>query len=435
MQITVKLEEPSKVSRKLTITVPADTVSTWMQRKLVEVQKTARLKGFREGHVPMSVVKKFYFEDVRQRVLTGLIDESFHHAVHEKKLRPVSRPAIETVDKATHPIQEGKDFTFIATVEIFPELEVKSYTGLKLNRPKIDVTDDDVEKVVEGIRQQHAQLVPIQKERKTKKGDFVDFSFKGGVVTDSGVKELEGMSGQRVMEIGSGELIPGFEDEMIGLNKGEDKTFRIKFPEEYSSEDLAGKESEFAITIHEIKEKQLPEMTDEFAKDAGYESVADFKAKAKTNLLRYRTEEADRETKNELLKVLIDKNPFDVPQTLIRAQTNLLSQEFAQTLKQQRFNDKMIQEVISSEQENLAKRAESQVRSGLILDWIATKESIKVSDADVETEIKQMATSMQIDEKQIRDFYSGNVDKMDNLKFRIKEEKTIKFLLDQAKIK
>ena len=440
MEFSVQIEKPSNILRKLTIRVPAQTVSTRLQRGLAEVARTAKLKGFRPGHVPMSVVKQFYGEDVRHRVFHDLIDESFRRAVVQEQLRAVGSPKIDTPDHKTgagehdHTLHEDKDLTFTATVEVLPELEVKGYTGLSLKREKVEVGEKDVDGIVQNLRDSQAQLVPVE-GRAAKTGDHLDLSFDGGIVNGDTVEAREGMKGSRVVEIGSQSLIPGFEENLVGMKSGETKKFRLTFPADYHEASVANKEAEFTVVVNEVKEKKLPEMTEEFAKEMGYEGVADLRAKAKEFLTRERTQEADRKLRSDLLAALIEKNPFDVPAALVQAQTRALAQDVAQNLKNQGFNEQMVQEALSGELPNLQKKAESQVRSSLLLEAVGKKEKISLSADEISAEIAKIAVAMKVEEPKLREYYEKQPDKRDDLEYRLREDRTVQFLLNSAKVK
>jgi len=441
MQFSVQVDKPSHITRKLTIRVPAAEVSARFQEGLQQVARTAKLKGFRPGMVPLSVVKQYYGDDVKHQVFHNLIDDSYREALQREKIKAVGRPQIDTPDHKTgegdhdHSIKENQDLTFTATVEVMPDIEVKNYKGIALTQGSVAITDKDLKIVLKNLMDSRAELMPAAEGRTAKKGDFVDMAFKGGLVTDKGIEERPGMNGSRVLEIGSDQLIPGFEDNLVGMKKGETKTFRIPFPADYFEKDMAGKESEFSVTVNELKEKKLPAMDDEFAKDMGYENVADMKAKATEHLTNERTQEVDRKLKSDLLQALIEKNAFDCPESLIAAQTRALAQDVAQNLKQQGFNDQMINDALTAELDNLKKRAENQVRASLILEAIAKKESIEVDAKAKDAEMKKMAESMRVEEEKLREFYSKNPQRMEDLEFRMKEDLTVKFLLEQAKIK
>lgn len=442
LNISVSTENASAISRKLTIKIPAAVVKTRFESGLARVAKTAKLRGSRPGFVPMPMVKQVYGNDVRHHLFHELIDEGFREAVTKEKLKAVGQPQIDTPDHNTgtgehdHQLDENKDLTFIATVEVLPELEVKSYAGLAVSRPSDAVTDADLQKTVNDILGSQASLTPVADEAyKVKKGDFADVDFDGGLVTDSGIERQDGMKGTRLIEIGSDQFIEGFEENIVGMKKGETKTFRVPFPKDYFEKSLAGKESEFTVKVNEIKEKVLPKLDDEFAKQVGYDTVAELKAKAREQLEGEKKADADRKVRSDLLQELIAKNKFDVPQSLIQAQTRTLAQDVANNLKNQGFSDAMIQEALMGEMESLKSRAENQVRASLLLEAISKKEKIEVEPKDVDAEIANMAKNMKMDEERIREFYHSNPRRRDDLNFRMLEEKTMKFLLDKAKVK
>lgn len=441
MELSVNVEKTSPIQRKLTIKVPAQMVNKRWEQGLAEVQKTAKIKGFRPGNVPITIIRQYYGSDVRHQVFHNLIDESYKQALRDQQIRAVGSPQIETPDHQTgqgshdHSIKDGQDLTFTATVEVLPEIEVKGYTGLSLTRKKTDITDGEVDGVVRNIQDSQAQLIPLASPRAARKSDHADINFTGGLVTETGIEEKEGMKGQRVLEIGSDTLIPGFEENLVGMQAGETKTFRVPFPADFYESSMAGKDAEFTVTLNEIKEKQLPELSEEFAKTAGYESVADLRAKAKTHLTTQKADESERQLRSDLLQQLIEKNPFDVPASLVQAQTRSLAQDVAGNLKNQGFNDQMIQEALTGELEQLKKRAESQVRASLLLEAIAKAEGIAIKPEEIDEELKTMAVSAKVEEERIRDYYLKNQQRKDDLEFRMREDRTVKFILGKGKVK
>lgn len=451
MNITVSVEKASAVSRKLTIKVPADIVANRFEASLREVAKTAKIKGFRPGMVPLPMVKKFYGDDVRHHVFHKIVDESYAEALRKEKIQAVGQPQIDTEssksekkdgsaahnhdDHSGHVLDENKELTFFATVEVIPEIDVKNYTGLSISRGNDAVTDADLQKSLDQMLDSQASLNPAAEGATAKKGDFVDLEFKGGIVTDKGLEGKEGMSGQRLIEIGSDQLIEGFEEKLVGMKKGETKTFQIPFPKDYFEKDLAGKQSEFTCTIHEIKQKSLPKLDDELAKTVGFDSVADLKTKAKEQLTSEKKGEVERKFRSDILSALIEKNTFDVPESLVQAQTRTLAQDVAGNLKNQGFNDQMIQDALMSEMKNLKTRAENQVRSSLLLEAIAKKEKIEIGSKEIDAELASMAKNMKVEESKVRDFYHANPRRRDDLEFRLREEQTMKFIIEKAKVK
>ena len=441
MNLSVHVENQSPIVRKLTIKVPAREVNTRLERGWQSVQRTARLKGFRPGHAPLSVIKQFYGEDVRHQVFHDLIDESYQHALNEQKIKAVGRPTIETPNHKTgegehaHTIHEGEDLTFTAVVEVLPELQVKGYTGLALTQETKDVSEEQVAETLKQMQDSAAELTSLASPRPVRKGDFCDINFTGGVVTDKGVEERAGMKGSRMIEVGSGSLIVGFEEQLVGMNAGETKTFRVTFPADFYEKELASKESEFTVTVNEVKEKKLPAQDDALAKQLGYENLDDMKKKARDHLERERAEEVDRNLRNQIVETLIEKNPMEVPQSLIQGQTRALAQDVAENLRQQGFNQEMINETLGQELEMLKKRAESQVRASLILEAIAKEEKIEVTPEDVSAEMGKLASQMRVDDQKLREYYDREPGRKDDLAFRMRQERTLKFLIEKAKIK
>ncbi len=450
MEFSVQVEKPSSILRKMIIKVPSSEVKSHLTRGLMEVQKTAKLKGFRPGHAPISIISQYYGEDVRHRVFHNLIDQSFQRAVLDQKLKAIGTPKIDTPDHLTgeglhdHAVGDGQDLTFTATFEVMPELVIQNYQGLAVEQEKVHVTDDQVAQVVENLRNAQAQMIPVAgglvledgtlSSRPVQLGDFIDIRFAGGCVTPEGIQLRDDMKGEQLVEVGSKAFVPGFEEELIGMRRGETKTFRVTFPQDYQVAELAHQETEFTVTVNEIKEKELPILDDEFAQQAGYKSVSDLETQGREFLMREKKEGADRKVKSQLMSQVIEKNPFDVPQTLIESQTRALAQDWAQELKKQGFDEKMMQSVISQEIHSLKQRAENQVRGSLILEAIAREEKITVSPEEVQVEIMRLASSMQMEYSKLEDFYAKNSGRREDLEFKLRQERTLSFLLGRAKI-
>lgn len=452
LQVQVEVERPSSIVRKLRIRVPAKEVSTRFQRGLAEVQREASLKGFRKGQAPLSIIKQYFGADVRHRVYHNLVDESFRAALLQEKIPAVGQPQIEDdaehktgSGEHDHAVHEDRDFTYTATVEVLPELLVKDYTGLSLAKESTEVTTDDLENVLKGLQDQQAELIPVTtglvgadgkpSSRPIQTGDHVDMTFNGALITENGREERPGMSGTRVLEVGSDQLIPGFEDHLVGMRAGETKTFRVPFPADFYEAEMAGKDSEFTVTVNDVKEKKVPVLDDELAKQLGYEGVADLRTKAQDHLTRQKADQSDNKLRNDLVQQIIEKNPFDVPNALVESQTRALAQDWAGELKRQGLNDQTIQQAIIHELGNLRGRAESQVRASLLLEAIAKQEKIDIKPEEFDQELSGMAQTMKVDEQRVRDYYANDPGRREDLLFRLRQDRTIKFLLDKANIK
>lgn len=445
MQYTVTIERPTKTQAALKVRVPAAMVSERFKAKLVETQKVAKLKGFRPGHVPMAMVQQVYGRELKDQVFHNLVEDSYTWAVREKQLRAVGKPVIDAPQHHHHEVNENEDIEYTATVDVMPEFEVKGYHGVSLVRKEIAVTPEEVTQVIGTVLDDRSELISVAQIagadgqttsiRGAKTGDYLDLSFDGKLVTANGLEARDGMKGERLTQLGSGEFLKDFEDNLVGLRGGESKTFRVRFPENYGGPDLSGQEAEFTVTLRDLKEKNLPELSEELAKELGYESVEDFRTKAHAHLLKSKTQEEDRNVRNELLKALIERNPFDLPENLVRAQARSLAQDFAANLKERGFQESLIQDAVKSEEKALLERAETQVRSGLILEAVARAEKLDVTAEDLNAEIAKMADENRVTVAEVREYLAKDAQRFDGFRFHLMEEKTIQFLLKEAKIR
>lgn len=456
MNLSVSVESPSKVSRKLKITVPPETVDRYFQSGLVEVQKNAKVKGFRPGHVPLNMVRQVYGDDIRDKVFHALVDDSVRSAISEQKLRTVGRPMVQTEEEANHKheegehhhhgahdhakaVREGFPLTFFATVDLWPEIELKKTTGFKIQRLKVQADDKDIEQVIGNLQDSRAELIPVvTTDRKAKEKDFVDFTFQGSVLGPDGPTPVESLKGNRVVELGSGALIPGFEDNITGLSRGESKTFKVSYPADFQDKDLASKDAEFTITLNEIKEKKLPELTPELLKELGYESMEQLRDLAKQSVLKNREELSHRKVRSDILSQLIQSNPFELPLSLLQAQIRSLVDELAQDLQQQKHSDDSIQKVLEAEWDNIKHRAEGQVRASLLIEAVAEKEGITISGDDIAAEYKRIADELKRDLAEVRGFYEqtdeASRERKGQLEYRLRERKTFDLILGQSKV-
>ncbi len=443
MQTQIKLETISPIQKKFLVTIPADRVQKTVEKKFLETQKTASIKGFRPGKVPLNMVKQFYAEDVKQRALQTLISESYSEALKQHPLRIVGEPQIEGVPHGHEGeeghqhhhihIHDGEPLSFAATVEIVPEIEPKDYKGLALEKNSDEVSAEDLDAVRKNLLNRKAEMLPVDRAAKT--GDYVDFKYEGKLKTDAGFTPDANLSGNRSAEIGSGQLIPEFEAGLIGVKAGGTNTFKMTYAKDYKDQNLAGKEAEYTIDVREVKEKKLPEWTEEFAKEFGYESTADFETKSKERLAKTKKEENDNLLRNQMIEKLIEKNTFEVPQALVYSQMRALADDYSNELKRYGFNDQMVQSAIMSQLEDFKKRAETQVRAGILLDAIAKKEKIEAKESDIEAELQQMAASFGTDAQSLKARFDANPRDRSNFEYRVREELTIRLILGAAKIK
>lgn len=443
METQIKLENVSEIQKKFIVTVPAERVNKTVEKKFIETQKTANIKGFRPGKVPLNMVKQYYAEDVKQRALQALISESYTEALKKHPLRIVGEPQIEGVPHGhdgeeghTHThihLHEGEAFTYAAIVEVVPEIDPKDYKGISLEKSSGEVTKEDLDKLKKNLLDRKAELTPVTRAAKT--GDFVDFKYEGKLKTDKGFEVQSNLSGERSAEIGSGQLIPEFEKGIIGVKAGDSNTFKMTYAKDYTDANLAGKEAEYTIDVREVKEKKLPEWTDELVKEFGYKDSADYEARATEMLSKNKKEEAENQLRNQMIEKLVEKNKFDVPQALVYSQIRALADDYGQELKRYGFNDQMIQSAVVGQLEDFKKRAEMQVRAGILLDSIAKKEKVEPKESDYDAEIKKMSESFGMDIKTLKDRFASSPREKANFDYRVREELTIQLVLGAAKIK
>jgi trigger factor len=430
METQIKLENVSAIQKKFLVTIPAAKITKAVEKKFLEVQKTANIKGFRPGKVPINLVKQYYGEDVKSKALNSLINETYSEAIKKHPLRIVGEPQIEGVAHEGHAaddkghthlhIHDGQDLTYSAMVEVVPEIEPKDYKGLSLEKPSAEVTSKDLEGVKTNLLSRKAEITPT--DRAAAMGDFVDFKYDGKVKDGETPPEL---SGDRYAEIGSGQLIPDFEKNLIGMKNADD----------YTDKNLAGKEASYEVSMREVKEKKLPELSDDLLKEFGYESVQDFETKSKEALIKTKAEESDNQLRNNMIEKLIEKNTFEVPQALVYSQMRALADDYTEELKRYGFNEQMIQSAVMSQLADFKKRAEMQVRAGILLDAIAKKEKIESTPADIEKEMKKTAGNFGVDIKVLKDRFDQSPRDKANFEYRVKEELTIQMILAAAKIK
>lgn len=420
VEIKITLDTISPTKKKFKVEISPDLVSSEIRKAYNDLGKTAKLKGFRPGKIPINVLKRFFSEQIQTEVTSKLIKESFTKALEEHHLTFLSVPVFDKGDKG--PLEEGKKFDYTAEFEVKPEIEVKDYEGIELKREKDVVSDELVWKRIEELRDHNAPLKTID-DREAKEGDIVTIDYESF---------LEEKKPKHIREkdvsfpLGSGKLMDEFEKNLLGMKLNEEKEFEIKYPETHSDKLLAGKYVRFKIKLNGIKEKVLPELDDEFAKDLGdYESFKELWKKVKEDCLREEEKNIRDRLVEDLMDKIIEKNPFEVPESLVKNQLQYLILEYSQN---PRINP---EEKISLA--DLTKRAIKLVRADLILEKVAEKEWILAEDKDVEQELERISEETQQSLDRIRAVYM-EPNRLENLKAQLLREKTINFLLSKVNI-
>lgn len=395
---------------------------------VVKKQATTNIKGFRAGKAPLAMVEQVFGPQIESDALNSFVQNQLFEAVTKEQLKTVGYPNFENVK-----YESGKSVSFDAVVEVFPEIKLGDYSKYSFKKDSAEVTNEDLEKMTNNYLGSKSEMVEITDAKAAlKKGNFAVFNFEGVKADGSRPDNMKGS--EFLLEIGSGQFIPGFEDGMIGLKKGDKKNIDVTFPADYHATDLQNAKVTFEVEVLEIKEKKYPELNDELAKEFGFASVAEFNEKNKANIKSQKERQALEKLHQEILEKLVADNKFDVPATLVQNQVKYLQEDLARNLKSQGFNEGMVEEYFSKWAGDITTKAEFQVRSGLILDHLAQEYKIETSEADFDKKLEESATQAGIDLPTIKSYYANNAQIKNNLMYAIREEKTFDALKAKMKI-
>jgi len=425
MQINV--ESLSSIKKKINFKIPAQQVSAEVDKAYAEIRKHAAVKGFRKGKVPMGLIEKHYGDKMADDVLKSLVNDTYFKALTDQGLNPVSYPTIES-----DPLKPGEPFSYSATVEVFPEVTVKDYLGLEVVKEKLVLDDAAVAARLKEMQESLSQLGPAPEGHAAALGDFVTFDFVGSI---DGVPFEGGDAEDFQLELGSGRFIPGFEDQMVGMTVGFEGTIKVNFPDSYGSELLAGKPAEFAVTVKEIKVKELPELNDDFAKEFGeFDTLAELKVKL-TELQQAQEERrVETELRERVIKSLVEKNDLEVPEVMVDRQVTMMLENSKQRLASQRLSLEMMGLTDDGYKVQFREVAREQVKGSLLLDAVAELEKLEVTDADIATQVAEIAVGTKQDPATVANLYQTNERAKENLVAQLREDKAIKFLLERAKV-
>ncbi|HBR16806.1 MAG: trigger factor [Deltaproteobacteria bacterium RIFCSPLOWO2_12_FULL_43_16] len=379
----VSIEDLSPVKKRILIEVPPEDVDQEMEAVYRELGEKVSIDGFRKGKIPKAVLESRYKDYVLGEVVSKVIENSYPKAIMEKSLSPVSRPDIDVKEG----IKQGKPFSYSATVEVRPPIKVEGYIGIEFKREAVVVADDEVEKTMVALRENNAYYNEV--ERPAQEQDMVLVDFEG-FIEDKPIKN--GKASDFYTIIGSKKLVPDIENALIGMKKGEEKEVKARFPNEYGHKELADKEGLFKLKLKVVKERVLPVLDDEFAKDLKLDNVAQLKDKVREGI-KLQKEAAEKEkVKKEILEKLIEKNSFDTPPALV---ANYLQSMISQTLEKVKKGMVRPEDAADMTYEKLrekyAKVAEIRAKEEMILDAIARQENITVSAEEVDLRIREIA--------------------------------------------
>ena len=425
-----KLEKTENANEvKFEITVEAAKFEDAMKKVYFKSAKYFNIPGFRKGKAPMQIVEKYYGPEIfYEDAFNEVAQEALEEAVEENKLDVVSRPEVDVKQ-----MEKGKDLIFTVVMQTKPEAEVSKYKGIEIKKVEYNVTDEDVEHELHHMQEHNSRLISVD-DRAVESGDTTTIDFEGSV---DGVPFEGGKAENYDLEIGSNTFIPGFEDQIIGMKIDEEKNVKVKFPEEYFSKELAGKDAVFKVKLHEIKKKELPELDDEFAKDVSeFDTLDELKADIKAKQEKQNEEKAKYETQDAVIKALCEKTKVEIPSGMVEMEVENMLKDFEQRLAYQGLNLAQYFKMMGKTEEEVKKEYEPQaiegIKSRLALEAVIKAEKIEATDKEVEDKMKEMAKNYG---KENDEEFLKNENVRNYIKQGLESEKAIDFLVKNAKIK
>jgi trigger factor len=424
--VKVEVEDLSAVTRKLKIEVPATEVAQEVERAYKKLGKQAKVKGFRPGKVPRSVLEMYYRKQIEQEVSEELMRRSLGEALKEKSLEPVNLNWPETMP----PVVSGEDFRFSVEMEVPPEFKVENYQGLTLEAPPEEDIDALTEQRLAEIRENNAILKPLEEPRAIQDGDFVALDYQ---VHFGGKALPEAKQENFLLEVGAGRFSQDFEKQLLGLMPDAETRFTVDLAQDFFNPLLAGKTVDFEVKIQALKEKVVPELDDDFAQNLGgnFQTVADLREAVREDIIKVKERERCGRLENQALEQLLAAHSFEVPPSMVRQEQEAMLREQFQQLMQHGVNleglnwEKMM--------ENVRPGAERRVRTSLLLERIAAQDGIAIDDAELEEGLQRVATGTGRDLAQVRKIYEER-QLFGILRRQLQDEKTLKFIVDKAEI-
>ncbi len=402
----------------MTIGVPAERIETEVSKRLQQTARKAKIPGFRPGKVPMSVIRQRYEDGARQEALGELIQATFYEAVVEQKLNPAGAPSVEPKS-----FEKGKDLEYVATFEVFPEFTVSGFESINVERLSADVADSDLDNMLEVLRKQNVRFEETDRAAQT--DDQVNIDFVGKV--DGEVFAGGSATGTQLV-LGSGRMIPGFEDGLVGAKAGEERVLNVTFPEDYQNLELAGKAAEFTVTVNTVSEPKLPELNEEFFKLFGIKEtgIEGFRTEVRKNMDRELRQAIKSKIKNQVMDGLLAANPIEVPKALLENEVNRLRvqavQQFGGNIKPDQLPAELFEE-----------QAKRRVELGLIVAEVVKQFDLKPDEARVREMIQEMASAYQ-EPEQVVAWYLKNEQQLNEVRSVVLEEQVVDTVLQKASV-
>ncbi|TYQ17670.1 UNVERIFIED_CONTAM: trigger factor [Acetivibrio alkalicellulosi] len=427
--MNVKVDKKEKNVVELEIEVSADKFEEGLKKSYQKNVKKFNIPGFRKGKAPRNIVERYFGPEVLYEDAINIIfPEVYEEAVKESDIHPVDRPELDVKQ-----IGDGQNLVLTASVTVKPEVSLGEYKNIEMEKVEINITDEEVEKEIQTIAEKNARMVTVE-DRGIEKGDTADIDFEGFI---DGVPFEGGKGSGFSLEIGSGQFIPGFEDQLIGGKPGDDIDVTVTFPEDYGKEDVAGKEALFKVIINDVKLKEMPEIDDEFAKDVSeFDTLEEYKLDIKKKLTEAAENKAKHEFEDKLIEKIVENTTVEIPQIMVEKQMDIMVRDFDSKLRYQGYNIEqylqMAQVDINTFKSQFASQAEKEVKTQLVLEKISEEEDFQASEDEYEEEIKSISEkykqSIEDFKKLLRD------DDIEYIKNIIITRKTVEFLSQSAKI-
>ncbi len=417
-------ETNSSTKREIAVEIPVQEVSRETEVLIQKYQKLARLPGFRRGHVPASIIRQRFTEEIKTEVLDALVPRYFRKEAEKQSLIPVSQPQVTDLH-----FHDGEPLRFKATFEVMPEVKVEGYKELRADKPTITVTDEEVADSLDHIREERATFTSIE-GRGLADGDFAQVSLDGKP------KEAEGTPihmDEVLVEINGKATMPEFTENLRGVSAGEERTFDVTYPAETNDQRLAGKTFTYTVKVQALKQKTLPELNDEFAKQLGeFASLDDVRKRIREGMEQERQHTAEREAKDKLVDELVKRNDFEVPDALVERQVDLRLERGLRALAAQGMRAEDLKKMdLNRLRAGQKDQAAQEVKASLLLEKIADEEHIEVSDEEIDREVQALATQSKQAPEAIRARLTRD-GALDRIRIRIRSEKTLDFLYHQS---
>ena len=422
----INLEKLSDLERKLHIEVPLEKVKAALERVYKNIQDAVTIKGFRKGKAPIATVKSMYKDRVRDDVVRELIEGHYFEALKEQSLEPITQPQFEF-----DILNEEGPFKFSAQFEIRPDIKLEQHEGLPVEKEKLELDEERVNAHLQRLRESKSTESPLFEDRPAQKGDIATIDFEG-FIDGQPVENSKGVD--QAVELGNSGFIPGFDDGVIGMRPGVSTNLNLKFPDDYPPE-MAGKDVVFKVTLKKLGKKSLPELNEDFVKSVSeFKSIDELKNAIREDIKKSEEGRIKKDLRNRILKALVDRNPVEVPPTLLREQKMALMADIQQRMQQQGLTQQQFQEYVQKWDQDFESSAKFIIQSSFLINAIADKHGLRASQGEMDERLKTYAEQTGIELPKLKEFY-GQPDRQSSLRFQITEEKVVDYLISKANVR